>query len=355
MHIVHNVHMRARVLALLVLLTTATHAQTNFHLPPLDRALPARAERIYRELSRRVDAKVAMNAATFIAPMWRLAGNPAFEASQQRIFDRLRTAGLTPRYETFPNTGMGWEQIRGTLRLDGPEGEVLLSRDMHRVALAINSFGTASGGAAFKLVDVGAGTSPAAYEGKDVAGAVVLASGALGAAWQQAVRSRGAAGVISSNTASYTRPDVTPDVLQWGSIPFDESRKSFGFKATPKVAARLAEALARGTASVHADIETVFHGRPNRTLVAEIPGRSKAEQRIVLVAHVQEPGANDNASGCGSLLAAALGIQEAVRRGALPAPDRTLTFLWVDEIRGSEQWIKEHAADVPHVVANDVA
>ena len=97
--------------------------------------------------------------------------------------------------------------------------------------------------------------------------------------------------------------------------------------------------LARGEVRVHVDIETVFHHTPNRTLIVEIPGRTHPDQRVVLAAHVQEPGANDNASGCGTLLAAVLGIRDAIARGALPPPARTLTFMWVDEIRGSEQWI----------------
>jgi aminopeptidase YwaD len=179
----------------------------------------------------------------------------------------------------------------------------------------------------------------------------VLVSGPLGPAWQQAVRARGAAGVISTDIARYTRPDQTPEVLQWGNIPFDEALTSFGFKATPRAGARLREALAGGAATVHVEIETVFHRRPNRTLVVEIPGTAAPEERIVLAAHVQEPGANDNASGCGTLLAAALGMHDAIRRGALPPPRRTITFLWVDEIRGSEQWLKDHAASVRQVVA----
>jgi hypothetical protein len=336
---------------LVVSVLSATHAQTGLHLPALDRALPPRAERIYQHLSTTVEAKVAADVASFMAPLWRLAGNPAFEASQQQIFDRLAAAGMSPRYETFPNSGQGWEQIRGTLRLGAADGEVLLSADTHHVALAINSFSTAAGGATFPLVDAGTGTSPDAYDGKDVKGAVVLVSGPLGPAWQQAVRSRGAAGVISSNIAAYTEPESTPDVLQWGSIPFDDSLRSFGFKATPRAASRLRAALDKGAVKVHVDVESVFHRRPNRTLLLEIPGRSKPGQRIVLAAHVQEPGANDNASGCGSLLAAALGINEAIRRGALPAPDRTITFLWVDEIRGSEQWVTQNPDSVAQVVA----
>ncbi|MGE3489372.1 MAG: M28 family peptidase [Vicinamibacterales bacterium] len=334
-----------------LLLSSTLVAQTPLHLPPLDRALPPAAEAIYQALAPRVDAEVAMATVRMMAPMWRLAGNPAFEQSQQYIFDRLAAAGLSPRYETFQDSSTGWEQRTGTLRLGGPGGEVLLSRESHRVALAINSFSTPAGGASYRIVDAGTGTSAAAYDGKDVKGAVVLVSGSLGAAWQQAVRARGAAGVISSDLAAYTRPDQTPDVLQWGSIPFNEPLQSFGFKATPRAARRLRDELAKGPVTVHVEIDTVFHRRPNRTLAVDIPGRSKAAERVVLVAHVQEPGANDNASGCGTLLAAALAMHDAVRSGAAPRPERTITFLWVDEIRGSQQWLKDHPEDARRVLA----
>ena len=326
-------------------------AQVAPHLPPLDRALPPRAETIYRALEGRVDAKVAMDVVTFMAPLWRLAGNPAFDRSQQLIFDRLASAGLQPHYETFPNLNGGWEHKTGTLRLGGAAGEILLSRETHRVALAINSLSTVAGGVTRPLIDVGSGTTPAAYDGKPVKGAVVFATGSLGQVFAQAVRQRGAAGVISADIAPYTKPAETPDVLQWGSIPYDESLRAFGFKATPRVANRLREALGAGAVNVHVEIESTLHRGRNRTVVAEIPGTTRRDERIVLAAHVQEPGANDNASGCGTLLAAALAIQDAIRRGALPAPSRTITFLWVDEIRGSEQWIKDHADQMKGVVA----
>jgi hypothetical protein len=334
-----------------LLFSVAVAAQAPLHLPPLDRVLPPRADEIYKQMVVFVDPDAAMDTARMMAPLWRLAGNPAFEQSQQFVFDRLAAAGLSPRYETFANSGMGWEHSRGTLRLGGATGEALLSRDTHRVALAINSFSTPAGGAAFRLVDAGTGLGAASYESRDVKGAVVFASGGLSQVWQQAVRARGAAGVISTDLAAYTRPNDTPDVLQWGSIPFDESLRSFGFKATPRAGRRLREELAKGPVTVHVEVESTFHRRPNRTLVAEIPGRARPEERVVLAAHVQEPGANDNASGCGTLLAAALAIQDGIRRGALAAPARTITFLWVDEIRGSEQWVRDDAARVKRVVA----
>ncbi len=337
--------------AVLLLTGVPATAQVVPHLPPLDRALPTRAESIYGQLAQTTDARVAMDVVTMMAPMWRLAGNPAFEQSQQFIFDRLAAAGLQPKYEAYPNSGQGWEHVRGTIRLGGPAGEILLSKETHRVALAINSFSTPAGGVTLKLIGAGPGTTDAAYAGKEVKGTVVLASGSITQAWNIAARARGAVGVISTEIAPYTRPAETPDVLQWGAIPYVEALRSFGFKATPRVAARLRAELAKGEVDLHVDIETVFHRRPSRTLSVEIPGRTHPEQRVVLAAHLQEPGANDNASGCGTLLAAALAMHDGIRRGSLAPPSRTVTFLWVDEIAGSRQWIKDHADQVKNVVA----
>jgi Zn-dependent M28 family amino/carboxypeptidase len=66
---------------------------------------------------------------------------------------------------------------------------------------------------------------------------------------------------------------------------------------------------------------------------------------------VQEPGANDNASGSGTLLATALALQKAIADGALPRPARTLTLIWGDEIRASDAWIAADPARVARVLA----
>jgi Zn-dependent M28 family amino/carboxypeptidase len=83
----------------------------------------------------------------------------------------------------------------------------------------------------------------------------------------------------------------------------------------------------------------------------------KPDERIVAVAHVQEPGANDNASGTGTLWVLAAGLAHAVRTGALTAPGRTLTFIWTDEIRGSRQWLSaypEQAKAVQYMFSLDM-
>jgi aminopeptidase YwaD len=338
------------LLVALAVAPSATQDTAALHLPPLDRVLPPRADAIYRSIVPRVDTRIAMDVVTFMAPRWRLAGNPAYDESIDFIRERLDKAGLAPRIDTYENSGRGWEQQRGTLSLEAATPEVVLSREQDRLALCINSFSTASGGVVLPLVDVGAGTA-ADFQNRDVKGAIVLGNAGVGQLWTRAVRERGAAGVVSTDVARYTQPETTPDVLQWGSIPYDEARRSFAFKATPRAARRLRAALAAGPARVKVDIATTFHGGPNRTLLAEITGTARAEERVVLVAHVQEPGANDNASGSATLLSMAVAAQHAIATGAITRPQRTIAFMWLDEIRGSEHWVAQDAARVRSVVA----
>ena len=346
----------ARTLVCLATLVAAFGRPAAPSATPQDPSLPPGAERAYAALATRFDRAAAMETVAFMQQFWRIAANPGFNASIDHIRDQLTKSGFQSivstsapfiRVDEFPKGLAGWDYLTGTVWIEGDPVPVL-SREQDRVSLAINSFSTSPGsGVRLRLVDVGAGANDGDYAGKDVKGAVVLGDAAIGRLWQQAVRSRGAAGVISTEIAGYIRPsdpaamsDEQRDVLQWGTIPYDAKLSSFGFKASWRAASRLRAALARNpAAAVRVAIEARSYPGPNRTLVAEIPGRTRPNERIVMVAHVQEPGANDNASGCATLLGIAKAIAEAVSRGALPPPERTLTFLWGDEITGSREWI----------------
>jgi hypothetical protein len=330
-------------------------------LPQPAAAIPPGAERAYSALAGRFDRDAAFDVVMFMDQYWRLAGNPGFNASIDHIREGLIKAGFAPdarpgapgfvRVDEFSNDGRGWDYRVGTVAFDGSSEPSLLSRDRDRVSLAINSFPTAPDGLRAPLVDVGA-AGEKDFAGKDVRGAVVLGDATLNRLWQEAVKKRGAAGVISTAVARYIRPAdpdaMTPeqqDVLQWGSVPYDAAAKAFGFKASWRAASRMRRRLADGPVTVRVTIDSSFYDGPARTLVAEIPGRSRPAERIVMVAHVQEPGANDDASGCGTLLGVARALLEAIQAGALPPPERTLTFLWVDEVRGSRHWITSRPAE----------
>jgi hypothetical protein len=335
--------------------------------------LPPTAERAYAAVAKHFDPAAAFGVVSFMDQYWRVAGNPGYNASVDHIRDLLMAAGFSAegtgaagvvRVEDFKGGGRGWDYQRGTVAIEGAGGDPVLSRERDRVSLAINSFSTPEGGLRAPLVDVGPGASDADFAGKELKGAIVLGDAAIGRLWAEAVRKRGAAGVISTQIAPYIRPadpramsEEQKDVLQWGSIPYDAGARSFGFKASWRAADRLRQALKRGAVMLKVDVTSAFYDGPNRSLVAEIPGRSKPGERIVMAAHIQEPGANDDASGCATLYALARALLEAVKSGALPPPERTLTFLWVDEIRGSREWITMHpdeAAGVQYMFSMDM-
>jgi len=322
-------------------LTAITSAQQST-------SIPSGAERAYGAVKDRIDGAAAMDIVRFMDQYWRIAGNPGFNASVDRIRDGLKTAGLDPRVEEFPTRGRGWDYQVGTVAF-ADSGDVVLSRERDHISLCINSFPTPAGGIDAPLIDVGQGR-PADFEGKDVKGAVVLGSTSVGQLWQQAVKARGAAGVISTSVAGYIRPEDPAqftsedqyDVFQWGSVPYDEAAHAFGFKASLRAASKIRERLKAGPVKAKVTVQSTFYDGPNRMVVAEIPGTVKPDERIVMVAHIQEPGANDDGSGCGTLYALAIALKRAIEAKTLPPPGRTLTFIWGDENRGSRAWLNAH-------------
>jgi aminopeptidase YwaD len=62
-------------------------------------AMPAGAERAYQAVKGRVNGDAAMDIVRFMDQYWRIAGNPGFNASVDRIRDGLQKAGLQTRVE----------------------------------------------------------------------------------------------------------------------------------------------------------------------------------------------------------------------------------------------------------------
>ena len=77
-----------------------------------------------------------------------------------------------------------------------------------------------------------------------------------------------------------------------------------------------------------------------QAVVADIRGSRASDERFVFSAHVQEPGANDNASGVGAQVEMARVAAQLVRAGRTD-PARTITFLWGLEIRSTDRYITQ--------------
>jgi hypothetical protein len=309
----------------------------------LSPTLATHLEPVIEQVWRGFSEAEAMATVEFASKYWRLSGNEGYDATLDRVAARVGSR----RFEVADAPSAGWDHSVGTVSLvrAGQPDQVILSKARERVALAINSYST-NGVVDAPLVDVGRGQA-ADFEGKDIKGVVVIGDADLGGLFRQAVVQRGALGVISTSIAGYIADD--PDILQWGSIPRDAERKAFGFKASRRANETLRAALKSGPQRVKVEVVSTFAEKPERTLVHEIRGSSLPDERIVIAAHVQEPGANDNASGVATLQELAYALTRAVERGQIPAPERTITFLWLNEISGSRAWLQRNAALVPGV------
>ncbi|HRB14096.1 MAG TPA: M28 family peptidase, partial [Vicinamibacteria bacterium] len=89
---------------------------------------------------------------------------------------------------------------------------------------------------------------------------------------------------------------------------------------------------------------------------ATIAGDGSTEQDVVVSAHVYEglikQGANDDNSGAAMTLEMGRAYIELVKQGLLPRPRRTIHFLWVQEISGTNAWLNAHKDIEKRIIAD---
>ena len=280
---------------------------------------------------------------------FRLPGNPGFDSSIVHVANILRDAGYVKatdagpgdrfmyRIEHRPMEQPAWEPLDGELTIAG-QTEPLLRFATNRNMLAINSHAT-GGVVEAPLVWVGAGSAEE-LDSADVRGKVVLVDGSIRRVFAEAVTSRGALGVLAYAMPAYTEPSTHTSSIQFSSIPYEPGGTAFGIMLSYGAREALRDAMAKGPVRVRVMVRTRFVQRDELTLVAEIRGRERPDERFVFSAHVQEPGANDNASGVGTLAEMARVAAVLERDGAWQAR-RTLTYLWGDEISSTRRFLAE--------------
>ena len=193
------------------------------------------------------------------------------------------------------------------------------------------------------LIDVGAGTNESDYEGLELRGKLVLTDSQPGAVADLAVGKYGAAGIVSyapNQRSAWWKEDDR--LVRWGhlsSFPKAESA-SFGFMISLAEARALKARMAAGE-TIHLDARVLAEQqRGSYSLVeAVIEGTDKTvgEEQIVLSCHLDHPrpGANDNASGCVAILEVARTLKRLIDQNLIPAPRRSIRFVWPAEIEGS--------------------
>ena len=214
----------------------------------------------------------------------------------------------------------------------------LASYDAQPVVLAEDS---ESADVTTGLIEVGDGTKESDYAGKNVKGKIVLVAAQPGAVQDLAVGKFAAAGIVSyaqnQKTAWWGEDE---NLIRWGHLETFSPNKTFGFMVSLKTARALRERLAKGEQiRLHAVVKAGQHPGNLEVVTATIPGADPKlkDEEIVFSCHLdhQRPGANDNASGCVTILEVARTLQRLIADGKLPRPARTIRFIWPPEIEGS--------------------
>jgi len=309
---------------------------------------------ILRAIADEVSGEIAFRYTVRISEFDRIQANAGWHEAAVWIKGELESMGYSDaliegwpsngstRYYTF-KAPIGWRAKRAELWMLEPRRERLCSFEEIPLTLVKHS---GSGRVETELVDVGAGVGEEAYKGKDVKGKIVLSTGASGEVMREACQKRGAAGVIS-----YFAPDVRPGYPQmirytafWPSWE-ERDRVGLGFNVSKNQGAALKRMLEEGQKVVlKAEVETEFFETKVETLSVSLRGTAEPEKEVLIVGHLchPSPSANDNGSGSAGMLEIARALKLLVDTGALPAPRRTIRFLWVPEFMGTVPYIKAH-------------
>jgi hypothetical protein len=289
----------------------------------------------------------------YLTRLHRVPATEEFDQAAQFMLERAREYGLGEvQSEQFPIDGktqyglmrsyLGWKVEAGQLWEVRPQHLLLGDWATDPIRLADYSH---SADVETALVDVGDGSREADYSGKDVWGKIVLADGVLARVQQLAVAQHGAVGIVSdmpNQTTAWSGLDRT--VVRWGHLDARQPA-GFAFMISRETAASLrARLVVREPIVLSAKVKAEV-GPGHWTVVSGvIPGTDRASGEIVYSCHLdhERPGANDNGSGCVTILECARIIVRLVANGALPRPKRTLRFVWGPEVEGTMAYLSRH-------------
>jgi hypothetical protein len=275
----------------------------------------------------------------------RWPGNTAFDAALDRVIAQLRAAGyvqqdsapsgalLTYRVETRPLPRNAWDMIDASLTIEG-DSKPLLSSATNFNMLAVNSASTPDTGVVAELIDIGKGTD---YDRAAVAGKIVLVNGSAARTYGEAVQRYNAVGVLAYNIPAFNKPEINRNIIQFTSIS-DTGRRAWAFSISRGASDSLRTLLRRGPFRVRAIAHARSFPSVERMVVAEVKGTALPNERFVLSAHAQEPGANDNASGVGAQTEMARVLAVMSKSGSV-RPKRTITMIFGNEIAQTRNYL----------------
>jgi aminopeptidase YwaD len=298
----------------------------------------------------------------FISTQHRVRGSKPFRLAAEHVAAKLREYGLSDvKIEELPADGKifygtqrsrpAWDaefaQLWEVQQKDGKSVPIQKLADWDAVPLSLAE-DSESGDTEGELIDVGPGTSDKDYAGKDVRGKYVLVAAQGEPVVPLAIAKYGAVGIVSyaQNQPTAWSGD-NPDQIRWGHLATFTPTKAFTFQVSLRRARELQARLNAGEhIRLHGVVRAGNHPGAYSIATASIPGTDPAlrSQEIVLTCHLDHPrpGANDNISGCVTILEVARTLAKLIRENKIATPARTIRFLWPMEVEGSIAYLNAH-------------
>jgi len=237
-------------------------------------------------LGAEISGAIAKDTVVELARSHRVQASSGYSRAAEYIASKAKDYGLEQvQIERFPADGEktyhtlksapGWEAQSAELWEVEPVKSKIADWSEMRVALADYS---QSANATTTLVDVGMGTSPKDYEGKEVMGRIVLAGGGVASVHKLACEANGAAGILS-----YQQNQVTGwsgdylDNVRWGHLSPYNPKNKFAFMSSLRKAREYQLRLARGEQiTLHALVKAEMKPSNYEIVSAVIPGSDAA-------------------------------------------------------------------------------
>jgi hypothetical protein len=231
---------------------------------------------------------------------------------------------------------LAWDASAATLDLVGPRARRLASYRHCPQSLVMWSAPTPSGGMEGELVVLNGGT-PAEVERTDVNRRIVFTPGHP-TEIKALVADRGGLGLVSDWMRASGLPAERHWVNTWSDSPGGwamqaHDRRLWSFMLSPDEGRALRAAAVAGPLRLRARVDTRLYAGELHHVTGLLAG--VAAEEVLLTAHINEQGANDNAAGAAVALETARLLAALLDHGVLPPLRRGIRFLLMPESYGT--------------------
>ena len=247
---------------------------------------------------------------------------------------------------------LAWEGGEATLRMLSPHAEVICDRRANPIQCCMWSEPTPPGGVRGPLVVIDDLAKVTEQQKAGLRGAILLTKPRGRGPVKVFASQVGAAAIVSDYLPHAERH---PEAVGWSNGWADDGGawalkasdcRMTGFQIAPPVGQRLRALAARGAVTVEARVGGRVGEGKLPVVTGVIPGESRDEE-ILLIGHLYEIGAIDNASGCAAMM-------EAMRlMASMPRPRRRVRVVLTGECYGTyalftlrRQWLHRTLAAV---------